>query len=149
MGRFSPPECTRARLSLTPKTGGADIRGQLARAESLNLLVSSGPVSSRACQMSQAVLGAAGNGQQICIPCVLSSPDALEELKGARKAGEQNQPQAAAVSHLPSLASPSLGISAPCPDAFWGVEEQEFGNKVWNCWPSLYQDVTPASDTSL
>lgn len=96
--------------------------------------------------MSRAVLGVAGKGQQtspeICIPCVLSSPGALEEVKGSRRAGGQNQPQAAAISHLRSLASPSLGIFAPCPDALWGVEEQEFRNKVWNCWPLLYQPLT-------
>lgn len=148
--------CIHAHLSLTPKTKGLQtggcIRGPLARAESLNLLVSSGPVSTRACQMSRAVLGVAGKGQQtspeICIPCVLSSPGALEEVKGSRRAGGQNQPQAAAISHLRSLASPSLGIFAPCPDALWGVEEQEFRNKVWNCWPLLYQPLTPACGTT-
>lgn len=147
-----------AHLSLTPQTNGLQsagccIRGHLARAESLNLSVSSGPVRTRACQMAQAVLGAGGNAQEtspeICIPCVLSSPDSCEEVKGVKRAGEQNQPQAAPISHLPSLAPPSLTISAPCPDALWAVEEQKFGNKVWNCWSFLSQDVTPTCDTSL
>lgn len=44
---------------------------------------------------------------------VFFPPDALEELKGARRAGEQNQPQGAAVSHLPSLASSILSMGDP------------------------------------
>lgn len=48
-------------------------------------------------------------------------------------------------SHLPSLASPSLGISAPCCDATQGLEEQGFGNKLWSFWPLLF----PACYTKL
>lgn len=64
------------------QAGGCCIRGHRARVESLNLLVSSGPVSTRACQMS---LGAAGNGEQsspeICTPVL--SP-LLMPLRGQR-----------------------------------------------------------------
>lgn len=100
-----------AHISLTPQTNGLQsagccIRGHLARAGSLNLWVSSGPVRTRACQMAQAVLGAAGNAQQtspeICIPCVLSSPDSCEEVKGVKRAGEQIQPQTAPISQFQS-----------------------------------------------
>lgn len=107
--------------------------------------------------MSWAALSVDAWGQQTCAPISASpsfSSDALEEVTGVEVPRNEASCELlpfARESHLPSLASLSLGISAPCSDALWGVEEQELRNKLWSfVFSSLlyqlwYQPAIPTS----
>ena len=105
--------CNSARLSLTPRNKGLQTgaccsvrqrpfgKGR----ESLALLVCGITRTSQHQSLENVLgcpwcgwLGTANLLSQLCLPSFLSSSDALEEMKGVKRAGDQSQPRAAAIS---------------------------------------------------